>query len=262
MTGPRITFVLPFYNEAEFIGRTLASLAAQRDRGFALILVDNGSTDGGAAIAREACAAMPDIAVEFIDEPTPGKLNALTAGLSRATTPFVGTMDADTIYPPEYVGRILRLFGQAGDVVAVLAFGMPEGADFASARLRLYAGLLPGKCHTGGYGEAFRRDALEKAGGFDAAIWPYVIEDHEIVHRVGKLGRLAYDPEHVCFPSDRRKDRSDCSWSLGERVLYKLLPAGMMDWFFYRFLARRFERRGLRNIRLRDQAWRNDGAPS
>ena len=45
MTEP-LTIVLCFYNEERWIGRTLASLAAQTDRRFSLVLVDNGSTDG------------------------------------------------------------------------------------------------------------------------------------------------------------------------------------------------------------------------
>jgi hypothetical protein len=138
----------------------------------------------------------------------------------------------------------------------VLAFGQSPGEQYAPASRWLQAGLFPGKCLTGGFGQAFRRAMLERAGGFDPERWPFVLEDHEIVHRMVGQGPLAYARAHVCYPSDRRMDRSGCSWNLTERVLYKALPEAAMEWFFYRFLARRFERRGLRNIKLRDQAWR------
>ena len=48
---PRWTFVIAYYNEADFLPATLAALAAQTVP-FRLVLVDNGSTDGSDAIAR------------------------------------------------------------------------------------------------------------------------------------------------------------------------------------------------------------------
>lgn len=252
--GSTISLVLPFYNEEDYLPATLAALAGQSDRDFELILVDNGSTDRSAQIAGGAGALMPDIPVRTIEEKRPGKIHALMTGIAAASGDIVATLDADTIYPPAYVARVRALLGDGA--VAALAFVLPPGSEeYASPLQRLYADLLPRKCHTGGAGEAFVRAALERAGGFDPARWPYVLEDHEIVHRVEKLGRLAYAPEHVCFASDRRSDRSDCSWSRGERILYKLVPAGLMDWFFYGFLGRRFERRGLANLRLRGKSW-------
>jgi len=251
-----VTFVLPFFNEEGFIGQTLASLAAQDDRRFALVLVDNASTDGGAKEARATASEMSDIEVRFIREDRPGKIFALQVGMRGTETPLVGTMDADTIYPPAYVARVIALFAADPKASMVLAFGQSRGEEFAPTSRWLQAALFPGKCLTGGFSQSFRREMLERAGGFDPERWPYVLEDHEIVHRMVEQGPLAYARAHVCYPSDRRADRSDCSWNLIERVLYKALPQSSMEWFFYRFLARRFERRGLRNIRLRDQAWR------
>ena len=56
ITGPKVTLVLPYFNEAQFIARTIESLARQRDRRFSLILVDNASTDQSTRIVRETCA--------------------------------------------------------------------------------------------------------------------------------------------------------------------------------------------------------------
>ena len=51
MTLPRISVVVPFYNNEDLLGDCLASIAAQTFRDFEVIMVDDGSTDGGAAIA-------------------------------------------------------------------------------------------------------------------------------------------------------------------------------------------------------------------
>lgn len=263
LSAPLITLVLPYYNEADYIAATLRSLAEQSDRRFKLVLVDNASTDFSAQLARQSCETMGDIEVAFLDEQQPGKIFALRTGIAAAQTRFVATLDADTIYPADYVRRILQGFASHADAVAVLAFDRPLGSPpRASARQWLFADYLPKKCHTGGFGQAFDAKALGRCGGFDPVRWPYVLEDHEIIARIGKLGSLVYSDDHVCFPSDRRTDRSDCNWSLSERVLYKLVPSIMLDWFFYSFLAKRFERRGLRNIKLRDQTWQADSAQS
>lgn len=255
--NPLITFVLPYFNEAEYIGATLRSLAEQEDRRFSLVLVDNASADASAQVARDCCHAMPDIAVDFLHETRPGKIHALATGMAAVTAPLVGTLDADTVYPSDYVARVRASFARNPDAACVIALATDSVSRRARqlARLRLFAAVLPRKCHSGGCGQSFRRDALDRAGGFDPAIWPYVLEDHEIIHRVTRLGALVYDRDLLCNPSDRRSDRSVCSWTLSERVMYKLLPAATMDWFFYRYLAVRFERRGLNNLSLRARNW-------
>jgi glycosyltransferase involved in cell wall biosynthesis len=264
MNDAQLTLILPYFNEAGYIAATLESLSAQTERRFRVIAVDNASTDAGPDIARQTAARFPWLDVEFVHEPQPGKIHALRRGTSLAQTKFVGTLDADTIYPPDYVACTLAAFGRCPAAAGVMAFAA-AGRSGPSPSLELQSRLWPGKCHTGGFGQTFRRDALEAAGGFDAERWGWVLEDHEIVHRVSRSGPLVYDRDHVCFPSDRRGDRTRCSWTLGERIAYKLLPAAAMDWFFYRFLASRFAARGLRNIRLREQVWHEGptaGAPT
>ena len=254
MTAPSISLVLPYFNEESFLAATLASIGAQVDRDFELILIDNGSTDDSVQVARAACEVMGDVPVVWLYEDSPGKSRALRTGVAAARGGIVATLDADTIYPPEYVSRVRGAFA-GRQVAAALAFGRPAGEGRATHKQRLEARLWPGKCHTGGFGQAFRRDLLDAAGGFDFERWPFVLEDHEIIHRIARLGRLAYSADHVCHPSDRRTDRSGCNWRLWERVQYKLLPAFAMERFFYGYLADRFARRGLSNLRLRDKTW-------
>ncbi|WP_114521946.1 glycosyltransferase family A protein [Altererythrobacter sp. ZODW24] len=254
-----ITFVIPYFNEQDYLGETLASLAAQGDRRFDLILVDNKSTDRSAEIAREAAAAMPDIQVQFLSEDRAGKLFALRSGIAAVGTELLGTMDADTIYPPDYVGKTLALFAASPKCSGVMAFNAL--GETVSVSKWLQVRVRPDHCHTGGYAQNFRTAAIKAVGQYDPAIWPYVLEDHEILHRVLEHGPVIYAKDHVCRTSDRRDDRTDVSWTLSERILYKLLPQSRMKWFFHQFLARRFEARGLSNIRLREQQWQSDQSP-
>ena len=87
------------------------------------------------------------------------------------------------------------------------------------------------------------------------ARWPYVLEDHEIMQRIFKLGTSRYDFDLWCTPSNRRSDRTSVNWTLGEQVLYHLTPFALKDWFFYSFLARRFAARKLSQLNLREKTW-------
>lgn len=258
MKDVAITIVLPFYNEEAYLERTVRSLLAQSERSFVLRLIDNASTDESPAIARRL--AQEDARIELHAEQRPGKINALQTGTGNIATPFVTSADADTYYPTDHLAGLLRKFEREPNATCAMVFGLDgEGRQSAKRiRSRVYAALLPRKCHTGGFGQAFRTDALISSGGYDPEIWPWVLEDHEIVHRVTRTGTIAYFPVQYCLPSPRREVRSDCSWSRTERILYKLLPKFAMDWFFYHFLAPRLKRRGLNNTQLRLQPWSDD----
>jgi glycosyltransferase involved in cell wall biosynthesis len=252
--------VLPFFNEERFLPGTLASLAAQSRAADRIVLVDNASTDGSPQIARDFAAANPRLCVELRRESRPGKASALALGLAGVRDGLVATCDADTYYPPAYLARAEALFSAAPDIEAVLAFGVPSADERRTRALRakgaLMAALAPRQTHAGGYGQSFRAEALHRAGGFSPDHWRYCLMDHEIMHRIVRQGgRLAYDAGHWCVPSKRRGDRRRVRWTLAERLLYHVIPLSRRDWFFYDFLAPRFERRKLGELALRDQPW-------
>jgi glycosyltransferase involved in cell wall biosynthesis len=259
----RWSVVIPYYNEADFLPDTLRSLKAQTVRGFHLILVDNASTDGSADLARAELADVTDFDVSFLAQPTPGQVHALEMGLAAVTTEFVAVCDADTRYPPDYLAKATALYAASGPgVVAALAFGAPEDAQGPAARRRrwLYARvitkLLRYQCHAGGHGHTFRTAALRQAGGYSAALWPFVLKDHELMNRVFRVGAAIYHEDFWCQSSPRREVRTNVRWTLFERIVYHATPFALKDWFFYSFLKNRFIARKLRDTTLRDQSWK------
>lgn len=246
--------IIPFYNERGFIGRTIAALA-QQDVSFELILVDNGSTDGSAEEARRA-AESHHLPYRLIVERRPGKVSALAAGLAAVRTPFVATCDADTWYPSHYLRAAGGLLRRPGCVAAGAYFVAPGQSDAGKRRAARHVKrsnlLFAGQCHTGGAGQAFRTDALRRAGGFDPQRWNLVLEDHEIIHQVLKHGRMKFSRALWCMPSPRERNRASTKWTRLEQLVYHLAVGRTGDWFFRHFLGPRLSRRFLTSDRLRE----------
>jgi hypothetical protein len=83
--------IIPLYNKAPYIQRALNSVLAQTFRDFELIVVDDGSTDGGADII----ARCPDPRFRLIRQENAGPGSARNRGLEEAQGEFVAFLDAD-----------------------------------------------------------------------------------------------------------------------------------------------------------------------
>lgn len=258
---PRWAIIIAFYNEENFIAPTIACALGQ-DRGdLAIICVDNGSTDG--SHARVAGLIAGHARARLVMETQPGQSSALRRGLAEAIAlgaANVAFWDADTVYPARYISRADALLGDDPGIVGVQAFDIYGPYDslknrIVRWRMAITARLLAGQGHTGTFGQCFRIPPLIAAGGPKNDDWPFVLNDHELVHRVLKHGRLASAADHVCWPAPRRQVKGHVRWNLPERLLYALTPYALKDWFFYRFLAPRLRARGMFEAGLRVRDW-------
>src|SRR5690242_9663076 len=98
MKTPDVTVLLPVYNGEAYLRSTVDSLLAQTFERFELLIVDDGSTDGTAAIAR--AFDDPRVRVERF-ETNRGLSAALNHGLQLAAAPLIARQDADDISRPD-----------------------------------------------------------------------------------------------------------------------------------------------------------------
>ncbi len=247
------TVIVPFYNECRFLRATLASLAHQTVRPL-VILVDNGSTDRSAEVARSACEDF-GIAALHIEEHRPGKVAALQRGLAETRSRFVATCDADTLYPTNYLELAGHLLARRDAVAAVAAYCQADAparaAWLAGWRMALTSRVLPQQCLNGGAGQVFRTAALKQCGGFDPAIWNWVLEDHEVMARIEALGAIVYHPEFLCHPTPRPRSVNCTGWNLFEQLRYHATRSSDRVRYFHDFLAPRLRARALPSEMLR-----------
>lgn len=99
-TAPKISVVIPVYNESHRIQRTLEEVwAFFQDRDAELLYVDDGSTDDTVRIIEAFAEHHPGVAV--LAEKHRGKAATVLAGMKRAHGSIVGFMDADLATPIE-----------------------------------------------------------------------------------------------------------------------------------------------------------------
>lgn len=113
MTKPRISLVLPAYNEAQDLRACLDAIAAQTVAPYEVIVVDNNSTDATAQIAREYPW------VRLLREKRQGVVFARNRGFDAARGDIIGRIDVDTRIHADWVESVQRIFSTRADVAAI-----------------------------------------------------------------------------------------------------------------------------------------------
>ncbi|MCH4894086.1 glycosyltransferase [Sphingomonas sp. SFZ2018-12] len=127
-TLPSVTAIVPARDEAECIGAAVASLVAQRYAGrFDILVVDDGSSDGTALLARRAAAGSPRLAVMTaapLANGWTGKLAAMAQGVAHSAThepsDFIWFTDADIVHAPDTLASLVARAHQDGRVLVSL----------------------------------------------------------------------------------------------------------------------------------------------
>ncbi|GAC1344671.1 MAG: glycosyltransferase family A protein [Acetobacteraceae bacterium] len=209
---PRISFVVPAYNEEALLPACLRAIRAEIDRGgidAEVIVVNNASTDRTAEVA----AAMPDVRV--VQQPIKGLVQARSAGFEASSGELVANIDADTLIPKGWLDRVLSEFARDPGLVTVsgpydyydVAFHIRAAArvfyliGFGTYSFNRYV-LRVGSMVQGG-NFVLKREALIRAGGFDQKFTFYG-EDTDIARRMALVGRVKFTWALMAKSSGRR----------------------------------------------------------
>ena len=173
MTGQRISVVVPFYNNADLLGDCLASIAAQTYPDLQVVMVDDGSADGSAEIARAQAAADPRFELVSVQNGGPG--SARNHGVAAAAGEFLAFVDADDLLPPDAYATMLAVLERSGSdfvsggVLRLSAAGLGRSGLHARAikgrRLNTHVSAAPELFYDiSVWNKLFRRSFWDAAG--------------------------------------------------------------------------------------------------
>jgi glycosyltransferase involved in cell wall biosynthesis len=94
-SDPLVSVIVPAFNAAQYLGAALDSLRAQTVRNLEIIVIDDGSSDATAAIARQHAAEDPRVRVLSNERPSGRPASARNAGLRVARGKYIALLDAD-----------------------------------------------------------------------------------------------------------------------------------------------------------------------
>lgn len=118
MNSPTISVVVPCYQQGHFLPECIESVRAQTFQDWELIVVDDGSPDDTALVARRYEAA--DSRIRLLQKPNGGVSSARNAGFREARGRYLQFLDADDLLEPQKFERDLRHLGDAPDIAIVL----------------------------------------------------------------------------------------------------------------------------------------------
>src|SRR5687768_17409195 len=111
----RVSVVIPAYNAADFIERTLESVRAQTYRSYEDVVIDDGSTDGTHELVTR-WLALSGVAGTCIRQVNKRIAGARNAGMRAARGEFIALLDHDDLWDPEKLAVVMAEFDKHPEV--------------------------------------------------------------------------------------------------------------------------------------------------
>lgn len=194
----KLSFVIPAYNEEEYIGECLEAIAAQKQNlpyDIEVIVVDNNSTDHTEAVVRRYSG------VKTVFEKEKGIVRARRAGYRAATGDLIANIDADTRIPRGWIRKAMDAFADDPKLVALsgpfVYYDTPWYVRFF-ARIYYFVAMTLNTISPSffpilqGGNFVVRRSAMEKLGGYVVDPNIFYGEDTDIARRLNKVGKVKF----------------------------------------------------------------------
>lgn len=241
-SAPRFSIVMPLYNKAAHVRAAIESALAQSYPAQEILVIDNGSTDGG----REMAAAIGDARIKLLDlaTPGPGGYAGRNMGIRAARGDWIAFLDADDLWEPDHLAVLAEGIGADPDVRAAATrfdhvfedrsqpqriapqLDRARSLDFAEF---LSAWLAVRECPMWTGAIAIRRDTLFEAGLFPEG---RAVRggDKDLWLRVLAKGALRYDPRVTArFHRDSDNKVSKSTTTLDLPCLVETVRAMLAD---------------------------------
>ena len=196
MPDPLVTIVTPSYNQGHFIRATIESVLSQDYPNLEYIIMDGGSTDETAAVAREYGSRLT-----FVSEKDRGQSHAINKGFRKARGSILSWLNSDDLYLPGAVSKAVAAWRGKPSAGAVYGEGyLIDRSGATTSRFPFTEAFNLWKLvNLSDYvlqqTVYFRKDVLEEVGYLDEDL--HFAMDWDILIRIGMQYPLLYIPEYM-----------------------------------------------------------------
>ena len=211
---PKVSVIVPCYNEERFIRQTLENLITQYpSKAYEIIVVDGMSDDSTRDVVEQFQNAHPDSSIRLVLNPDRSIPKSLNLGIEHATGEVIARMDAHAFPSTGYIRRCVEVLTNGEAEVVGMPCHVQAGADTVTARAVALA-----VSHPFGIGDAryrltgdrnrqeavdtvafacFRKSLWQQLGGYDESL--LTNEDYDFNYRARLQGdRVILDRSEHC----------------------------------------------------------------
>jgi len=231
MDNKLISVLISLYNRADYINETINSILNQGYKNIEVIIVDDGSTDGGDLIVQEFAASGKVFLLRHANNENKGQAASLNLGLKHTTGDYIAILDSDDVFLPgkllnqaEFLdkhpeiglvygmGHAINSTGQV--IYDILSENHIETNDPNAILLNCYF-HLPG-------GALTRKTAYDQVGSFNESLRSGA--DHDMQIRIAEKTNFAFQPIRVyCYrrhPESLSIGATEGMWRNGFTILH------------------------------------------
>ncbi len=197
----RVTVYVPVYNAERYLEGCLKGIQAQTHPVDEIVVVDDGSTDGSADIARRCGARI------IAQSTNLGLSQARRRAFAEIQTPFIAALDADCIPEPDWLDTLMPDFENpsiGGTSGKLIEFHADCPVDrWRKVHMVQHWGdrRMNAPLHLFGNNTVFRRDAVLEAGNYpEGAEYRTNNEDYYMTRRLRERGyHIIYNPQAIVY---------------------------------------------------------------
>ncbi|WP_447979717.1 glycosyltransferase family 2 protein [Candidatus Nitrospira bockiana] len=223
---PRVSVVIPVYNAEDHVGEAIEGVLAQTFQDLEIIVIDDGSTDGSAAVVQRYSDA-----VKYVYQKNAGVAIATNRGVELSRGELIAFLDNDDIWLPQKLERQIAFLDQHQEC-GVVNCDMQYISQTGAVMDRYVRGVNREHPYVRLFQKGFviycsmivvRRTVYDRVGGFNESFVAAGLQDMEWLSRVVEHTEVGYVPETLVLYRDHGPRVHGDLHKLNEDLYWQLL---------------------------------------